>query len=131
VGFFDLREGTSTILRLIILDAAVLSGLIWLIVHDVVPLYITTLITYPLLFVVNFVVIWRAYGRRQAPRKRTKLGRLIWLPVIVFTASGAMTVVSWARSPDVRSSVQAIIGTLLAGWMWFLVAYHSRTGRES
>lgn len=129
---FDPKDGMLRIISgLVIFDAAILSLLTWLIVHNIVPLYATALVTYPVLFVANFLVIWRAYTRRKAEQGTTKLARLMWLPAIVFTGAGVVAIVTWFQNPNIRSTFQAILGTVLAGWMWFLVAYHSRAGRES
>jgi hypothetical protein len=128
MGILDSKDGKPRISRLVILNAVALSLLTWLIVRRGVPLYFTTL-TAPVLFIVDFVVIWRAYRRDRLPGRTTRLSKLMWFPALVFTASGVVVIVYWVRNPDVRSTVQAIGAIALAGWTWFLVVDHRRTKR--
>ena len=131
MGIVNPKDGTLKISRLVILDVAIISLLTWLIVRDIAPLYLTTLIAYPVLFIANFVVIWKVYRTHRPPQRSTRLSTLMWFPAILFTASGSVVIVNWIRNPDVWSTLQAVAAPVLAGWMWFLVAYHRRAKREN
>lgn len=127
---FDPKDGTLRISRLVMLDAAVLSLVGWLIVSHLLPAYLTMLVTSPALLIANFAVFWKAYQRRRVPRVTGRLSKLMWLPAVVFTIASVAEIASWIQSPDIRSTIQAIVGLALAGWSWFLVVYHMNAKRE-
>jgi hypothetical protein len=128
MGIGDPKDGTLSIAWLVVLNAALLSLVTWLVVRRDLPPYFTTL-TVPVLFTLDCVVIWKAYRARRLPKRTTRLAKLMWFPASVFTASGVVAIVYWMRNPDIQSTVQAIGGIALAGWMWFLVVYHRRAER--
>jgi hypothetical protein len=120
VSIIDSKDGTLSIYRLVGLDAAIILLLGWLIGNNVVPLRVTTLIAYPALLIFNFVFFWKAYRQHRLPKRTKKLSKRMWSVAVVFTVAAVVQIVYWMRSPDVRSTVQVIIGTALAGWMWYL-----------
>jgi hypothetical protein len=124
------KDGTLSIFRLVILDAAIISLLGWLIEDNVLTLRLTTLIAYPALFILNVVLIWKAYRGHKLPKKTKKLLKRTWFVALVSTAVAVVAIIYWIRSPDVRSTVQAIVGITLAGWAWFLVMDLRRPKRE-
>ena len=127
----DPKNWTLRILGIVILDVVVVSLLSWLTVVHAVPLYPTALIVYLALFVVNFLIIWRA-SRRQMnlPTKESRIPKLAWFGVAAFTIACIVQLVYWIREPDIRSTTQAIIGILLAGYAWFLVYRVSRVNKD-
>jgi hypothetical protein len=130
MGIVDSKDGTLSIYRLVILDAAIILLLVWLIEDNVVPVRLTSLIAYPALLIFNFVFLWKAYREHRLPKRTAKLSKRMWSIAVVFTAGAVVEIVYWVRSQDVRSTVQAIVGTALAGWMWFLAMALNRPKRE-
>ncbi|NDQ56145.1 MAG: hypothetical protein GZ088_03605 [Acidipila sp.] len=130
-NFIDPKDVKLRMFRIVMLDVIVILLLAWLITVQVVPLYPTVLIGYPTLLAANFLVIWRASRRRLGlPRKATGIPKLLWFSVALFTTASIVEIVAWTRSPDIRSAVQAIIGTVLAAYAWFLVHYRRRISKD-
>jgi hypothetical protein len=130
MSILDSKDGTLSIYRLVILDAVIILLLGWLIADNVVPLRPTTLIGYPALLIFNFVFLWKAHCGNKLPKRTTKLPKRMWSVAVVFTAAAVVEIVYWIRSPDVRSTVQAIGGTALAAWMWYLAVDRRPAKRE-
>jgi hypothetical protein len=120
MSIFDSKDGALSIYRLVILDVAVILLLGWLTGNNGLPLQVTSLIAYPALLILNFVLFWKAYREHRLPKRTKKLWKRMWFGAVVFTAAAVVEIIYWIRSPDVRSTVQVIIGTALAGWMWYL-----------
>jgi hypothetical protein len=130
MGIVVSKDGTLSIYRLVILDAAIILLLGWLIGDDVVPLRLTALIAYPALLISNFLFVWKAYREHRLPKRTKKVSKRTWSGAIVFTVAAVVAIIYWIRSPDIRSTVQAIVGIALAGWAWFLVVDLGRPKRE-
>ena len=121
----------SRIFWMVVLDVVVISLLSWLTVAHGVPLYPTAVIVYPALFVINFLIVWSASHREtEPPTKGIRISKLAWFGVAAFTVSCVVQIVYWVREPDIRSTTQAIIGIVLAGFAWFLVYRVSRFNRD-
>jgi len=130
MGILDSKDGTLSVYRLVILDAAIILVLGWLIGNNVVPLRLTALIGYPALLILNFVFLWKAHRERKLPKMTAKLTKRMWSVAVMYTAATVVAIVYWIRSPNVRSTVQVIIGAVLAAWIWYLTLYPRRAKRE-
>jgi hypothetical protein len=127
----DANNWTRRILWIVVLDVVVVSLFSWLVVAHAVPLYPTALIVYPALFVANLLIFWRASrGQMAPPTKGIRISKLAWFGVAVFTVGCVVQIVYWAKEPDLRSTTQAIVGIVLAGFAWFLVYRVSRFNKD-
>jgi hypothetical protein len=130
MSIIDSKDGTLSIYRLVGLDAAIILLLGWLIGNKVVSLRVTTLIAYPAILIFNFVFFWKAYRQHRLPKRMKKPSKRLWSVAVLFTVADVVQIVYWMRSPDVRSTVQVIIGTALAGWTWYLATSLRGAKRE-
>jgi membrane protein implicated in regulation of membrane protease activity len=127
----DPKNSTRRILWMVVLDVVVISFLSWLTVEHGAPLYPTAVIVYPALFVINLLVIWSAYHREtEPPTKGIRISKLAWFGVAAFTAGCVVQTVYWIKEPDLRSTTQAVVGIVLAGFAWFLVYRVSRFNKN-
>jgi Na+-translocating ferredoxin:NAD+ oxidoreductase RnfE subunit len=110
------------ILWIVLLDLIIVSVLTWLLMTHVVSLYPTLVIVYPTLLVINFLAIGRASHRRNSPpRKDGRMIKLAWFAAAVFTAGSIAQIVFLIGEPGIRTTTQALLGMLLAGYAWSLV----------
>ena len=127
----DPKNSTRRILWMVVLDVVVISFLSWLTVEHGVPLYPTALIVYPALFVINLPIVWSAYHREnEPPTKGVRISKLAWFGVAAFTVGCFVQIVYWVKEPDLRSTTQAVVGIVLAGFAWFLVYRVSRLNKD-
>jgi len=127
----NLKHTMRRILWVVGLDVVVISVLSLLTVGHMAPLYPTALIVYPTLFVINLVIIWRAFRQRNsASATSIRIPRLAWLGLAAFTIGCVVQIVYWIREPDIPSTAQAIVGILLAGFAWFLVYRVTRYNKD-
>ncbi len=107
---------------MVVFDVVVISFLSWLTVGHGVPLYATAVIVYPTLFVINFLMIWSVYHREtDPPTKGIRISKLEWFGVAASTAGCVVQILYRVKEPDLRSTTQAVVGIVLAGFAWFLV----------
>jgi hypothetical protein len=130
MGILDSKDGTLSIFRVAILNAAIILPLGWVTGDGLVPVRLTMLIAYPALLIFNFLFFWKAYREHRLPKRTTGLSKRRWLGTSVFTVAALIELIYWIRNPDVRSTVQVIIGALLAAWMWYLALGLWRAKRE-
>ena len=131
LGIVDPKDGTLRMFRIVMTDVVVILVFIGLIMLHVVSLYLTVLIGYPTLFAANFLVIWKA-SRRRLPLPKENLGvpKLLWFAAAAFTTGSVVEIVFWVRSPDIRSTIQALGGSVMAGYFWFLIGLNKARARQ-
>lgn len=103
-------------------DAVAIFILTWLVVRNIASLYLTSLIGYPMLLVGNYLAIWAA--SRQPTDAVARVGRVskwLWFAAGVFSLNGLVFLILWMRWPAMESAVKAILGIILAGFVWHLV----------
>jgi O-antigen/teichoic acid export membrane protein len=127
----DRENATLGILLSVALDVVVVSLLSWLIVAHVVPVYSAALVALPTLLAANFLIIRRASRRHMdPPASGIRISKPAWFGVAAFTVGAVVQIAYWIKEPDMRSTVQAIVGILLAGYVWFLVYRVDRFNRD-
>jgi amino acid transporter len=122
MGIFSSRDYNFGILRLVLVNATTIALLGWIIQEKVVSLRLAMMIAYPLLFIFNFWAIWKA-RRDRSIHKPTRTSKRMRIVAILFTSAAVIEIIFWIQGPDVRSTIQAIVGIALAGWMWYLAGY--------
>lgn len=122
MGAFDPGRKNPKILYLVIVDAVAVSLLSWFTVTDVIALYPTAAIASAVLLVINVLILRLASDSQpRYPRKGIEMPKMLWFGVGAFTAGAVVEIAFWVRQPDTRSAIEAIVGIVLAGYVWFLV----------
>lgn len=130
LSLVDPKNGAIRIFRIAIIDAAVISLLSWLIVIHALPMYLTTVIAIPALYIVNFLVFWKISRRHLAvAKKASEAPKVLWFAALAFTIGSIVEMVSWIRAPDFQSAVQAVVVSFLAGYIWFVLLHLRRVNR--
>jgi hypothetical protein len=107
---------------LVFLDAVIVSFLTWSMVAGRVPVITTAVISYSVLFAVNFLIIWKIFRRPIRPTgKGGSISYLGWLGVAAFTINSVVWIISCAEKPDARAVFGAAVAVILAAYAWYLV----------
>jgi uncharacterized membrane protein len=91
-----------------------------LLVVALLRVYRVTVISVPLLFAANFVVLWFARHHFFASAHGSVGPKIRWLPTVVFTLVAIVAITAFAAKPNTYSASQAGIGILLAGYCWYI-----------
>jgi hypothetical protein len=125
------RRRTVGIPLIVTSDSVIVGVLTLLIAVHALPLYPTALIAYPALLVANAMIIWTASHRRKGPAtKGTRISKLALFGATAFTVGCIVQIVYWIIEPNLRSTIQVAIGTLLAAYAWFLVHRLSKAKQD-
>ena len=90
-----------------------------LLVVTLLHVYRVTIISVPLLFAGNFVVLWLA-RHHFASGESSVAFKIHWLPTVVFTLAAIVAITAFAVKPSTYSASQAGIGIVLAGYCWYI-----------
>jgi lipid-A-disaccharide synthase-like uncharacterized protein len=77
-------------------------------------------ISVPLLFAGNFVVLWFTRQHFFASTEGSVAPKIYWLPTVVFTLAAIVAITAFAAKPSTYSASQAGIGILLAGYCLYI-----------
>lgn len=91
-----------------------------LLVVALLRIFPVTVISVPLLFAGNFVVLWFARHHFFASVDGSVAPKIYWLPTVVFTLAAIVAITAFAAKPNLYSASQAGIGILLAGYCWYI-----------
>jgi|HubBroStandDraft_6_1064221.scaffolds.fasta_scaffold853136_1 hypothetical protein len=131
LGLIDPERGTLRRYRLLILDVIVVSLLTAASLLGRVALYPLVAVGFFALFVVNLLIVRRAFQQelhQPRPENRVRVPRLSWLAAVVFTPASIAAIVACVRKPDLLSTIRAVVAVLLVGYIWFLIYRLTRRG---
>ena len=111
--------------RLVFLNVSVLLVFVALTTYQVVPVYPSRIAIFPILFVSNFFIIWRAHRTGKLPKsspdrlnsayKKLRRGAIVW------SAAGLIGLIVIITQRDSDFLLRAAIGALMLAALWFLV----------
>jgi amino acid transporter len=131
LGLIDPERGTLRLYRLLILDVIAVSLLTAANVLGRVALYPLVAVGFFVLFVVNLLIVRRAFQQElQRPQRenRVRVPRLSWLAAVAFTPAGIAAIVACVLKPNLLSTIRAVVAVLLVGYIWFLIYRLTRRG---
>jgi len=111
---------TFTIAYLLIMNIAVVSLLTALLVSGVLPIRPWAPLIAFFLMGIDILIVRQDF-RAKGMQSTKRVPRKLWFAAFLFSGGASVAICRWAVTPSASSAFQAIAGTVLAGYVWFLV----------
>lgn len=120
------RDGSRTVrLRVFVMIVLNFVGVLifsLLVAKNVVSPFPAAVITFPLLFAVDVILLWKLrLGRGHGSAPPHFIPWSMWTFAIIFTLAGMATIVAFVKNPVMPLGLQSGIAVVVVGYIWFVV----------